>query len=346
MSSPSPTVRSLARALGLSRTTVSDALRGVGRVDPATVERVQKAAKAAGYQRNPLAAAVMSELRRSRSGTFRGVLAIADVFEPERSPHGIFHRELVHGINARAAALGFKTEEFVVGRDGLTISRFDSILQSRGVHGILLLPTWNPPDWSQLGWSRYAGVYADYNVGQPAVHCVCCDHYRSMMATLQRLAALGYRRPGLFLEQGRDRRIHHRLGAAFRAFQEKHRDFAKVPLTTATKFNRDEFLAWFGRHQPDVVLCHFTDALDWMESIGIRVPAEAGFVSLNLVYKTRAAAGLDLQPRELGARSAELLIAQLQRNEFGLPQHATTTTLLARWYDGPTLRAAPGVSKP
>ena len=46
MSVAAPTLRSLAKQLGLSRTTVSDALRGSPRVDPKTAERVQKAAGA------------------------------------------------------------------------------------------------------------------------------------------------------------------------------------------------------------------------------------------------------------------------------------------------------------
>ena len=75
MPSAAPTLRTLARDLGLSRTTVSDALRGSARVDPRTAERVRRAAEAAGYRRNPLAGALMSELRRSRGGEFRGVLA-------------------------------------------------------------------------------------------------------------------------------------------------------------------------------------------------------------------------------------------------------------------------------
>src|SRR5437588_7986538 len=103
MKPAAPTVRSLARELGLSHTTVSDALRGKGRVDPATVERVKRAAKDAGYRRNPLAAAVMSELRQSRGGTFRGVLGAVDLFEPDRAPHGAFHRGWVLGSRGRAA---------------------------------------------------------------------------------------------------------------------------------------------------------------------------------------------------------------------------------------------------
>lgn len=338
MKTPAPTVRSIARSLGLSHTTVSDALRGKGRVDPATIARVQKAAREAGYKRNPLAAAVMSELRRSRGATFRGVLAAVDLSEPDRAPHGVFHRELVAGGRARAGELGFKLEEFVVGTAGMTIPRLDSILQSRGIHGVLLLPSWYAPDWSGLDWSRYAAVYTDYVIEKPPLHCVCCNHYRSMVALLARLAERGYRRPGLYLERGRDERTQRRFSAAFRSFQESEPGIEAVPLLiTDQERGKEAFLAWFRRHAPDVVVGHFTAAIDWMEEAGATLP-ETGFVSLNVLYKTRPCAGLDQQPRELGARAVELLIAQLQRNERGIPEWPTTTTIPARWVEGPTVR--------
>lgn len=337
MKSPAPTVRSLARTLGLSHTTVSDALRGKGRVDPATVKRVEEAARAAGYRRNPLAAAVMSELRRSRGGTFRGVLAALDLHEPERrDPHGAFHAELVRGGRARAVELGFKLEEFLVGAGGLTVQRLDSILLSRGIHGVLLLPSWAPPDWSELNWSRYAAVYCDYVIDRPPLHCVCCNHYRSMTALLTRLAERGYGKPGLAIERGRDERMQRRFSAAFRAWHDGSE--AMVPPLVADTHTRAEFQAWFRRHRADVVIGHNTETVTWMEACGAKVPKTHGFVSLNAVYNTRPCAGLDQQPRELGARAVEHLIAQLQRNELGVPAWPTTTTIPARWVEGPTVR--------
>ena len=341
MKSPAPTVRSIARTLGLSHTTVSDALRGKGRVDPKTVARVEKAAREAGYRRNPLAAAVMSELRRSRGGTFRGVLAAVDLIEPQRrDPHGAFHAELVQGGRARAASLGFKLEQFVVGTDGMTVQRLDSIMQSRGIHGVLLLPSWYSPDWSELNWSRYAAVYTDYVIERPPLHCVCCNHYRSMTALMARLAERGYRRPGLCVERGRDERMQRRFSAAFRSSQENDPAIKIVPPLIVENQRKEEFQRWFRRHKPDVVIGHFTETIGWMEECGARVPATHGFVSLNLLYSTRPCAGLDQQPRELGARAVELLIAQLQRNELGVPEWPTTTTIPARWTEGPTLRKA------
>ena len=76
---PTPSLRELARSLGLSHTTVSEALRASPRVKASTRERVLKAAREVGYRHNPLAGALMSEMRRSRSGTFRGVLAVLEI---------------------------------------------------------------------------------------------------------------------------------------------------------------------------------------------------------------------------------------------------------------------------
>src|ERR1043165_8524132 len=98
MSEKPATLPPLARSLGLSRATVSSALRGTGRVAEETKQRVREAARAAGYRHNPLAATLMSEMRRSSGGTFRGVVATVEVNESARpGGHGPFHRELIRG---------------------------------------------------------------------------------------------------------------------------------------------------------------------------------------------------------------------------------------------------------
>ena len=336
---PAPTLRSLARDLALSRTTVSDALRGSPRVDPRTAERVRKAAEAAGYRRNPLAGALMSELRRSRGADFRGVIAGVDFVEPDRPREGAaYHRELVAGMAARAGELGFKLERFNVGEGDLTVPRLDSILLSRGISGVVLLPTWDAPDLSALDWSRLAGVYTDYIIERPKLHTVCSDQYRSLLAALHRLRAMGYRRPGLLLHRHQDERLQYRWSAAFRAFQENQREEPLVPPLIVDRFERAAFAKWFREHRPDIVLGHHCEAVAWMESCGAKVPGTHGFVCLNIHMKTRPCAGLDLRPRIIGLRAVELLVAQLQRNETGVPEWPSTTTIAAGWIDGPTLR--------
>jgi LacI family transcriptional regulator len=216
--------------------------------------------------------------------------------------------------------------------------RLDTILQSRGIHGLLLLPSWDTPDFSALSWNRYVGVYTDYNLVHPSLHGVCSDHYSSMMLTLERLHAKGYRRPGLYIEHGRNERLHRRHVAAFRAYFGDANGAVPVPPLITPELTRAEFETWFRKFRPDVVLCHFQSALEWMEALGARVPETHGFVCLNSLHRIRPCAALDLQPREIGACGLEVIVAQLHRNERGIPSSPTRTIIPSRWIEGPTVR--------
>lgn len=340
MPNSAPTLRELARSLGLSHTTVSEALRDSPRVKPQTRQLVLKAARAAGYRYNPLAGALMSEMRRSRAGIFRGVLAILDLDGPEKRPGNAdrWHSELTIGATERASELGFKAELFVMGRRGLSPGRLDTILQSRGIRGVFLLPVGDDPDLSSLDWSKYSGVYADYIMEHPALHTICADHYRSMSTAMQRLQSLGYKRPGLVIQQHHDERLLYRWESSFKAYHEHHADCDSLPPLLVTEVTREKFVPWFKKHKPDVVMCHRPEVMQWMIECGASVPKTHGFCCLNVLMSADPCAGLDLQPRLLGARGVELIIAQLYRNEYGVPEVPSTTTIAAIWVDGPTLR--------
>ncbi len=337
-----PSINTLARTLGVSRTTVSDALRGKGRVAPETVSRIRAEAKAAGYRVNPLVATVLGSINRGpRPGACHGSLAVIDLVEPGH-PHGPFPLELIAGARERAAAMGFALAEFSVGPGHLAWSRLDGILRSRGTHGVIVLPTWFPADFSAFDWSRYACINTDYATAGPEMHSVSPDHYGSMLALGAQLAARGYRRPGLVLERQRDVRIARRQSSAFRALQTDPAGGPPVPplITAAYPDFQREFAPWFREHRPDVVLSHFPETRDWIRAC--RPEGEPpGFVLLNILHRTEPCAGLDLQPRLLGARAAEMVVGQILRNEFGIPAWPSRTTVQARWVEGPTVRALP-----
>jgi len=337
-----PSLRELARTLGLSHTTVSEALRNNPRVRDETKQKVLKAAAEAGYTRNPLAGALMSEIRRSRAGTFRGVIAIIDSDGiSKRAPSASrYHREMIQGASDRAKELGFMAETFVGQRD-ISTTRLNSILQSRGIRGLLLLPVHDDPDFSHLDWPHYAGVYADYIIESPPLHSVCSDHYRSLIGAMNRLRSLGYRRPGLVLQQHNDERLLNRWEAAFRAYVDHHSDCTYLPPLIVPEIARDKFVTWFKKTRPDVVLCHRPEVIPWMEECGAEIPRTHGFCCLNVMTNNTPCSGLDLQPYLLGARGVELVIAQIFRNEYGIPAIPSTTTIPARWIDGPTLPTTP-----
>ncbi|HEY8993494.1 MAG TPA: LacI family DNA-binding transcriptional regulator [Lacunisphaera sp.] len=338
-----PTLRTLAKSLGLSRTTISDALRGSPRVKAETVRRVREAAKEAGYEHNPLTGAVMSQLRRSRGQQFRGVLAALEIVETKRSAHAMTYNEAVlKGIATRASELGFKMERFELGPEGMRLNRLDTILHTRNIQGLVVLPASGLPDLSGLNWERYTAVYADLFINHPPLHCVCLDHYRSMVMLLRELHERGYRRPGLFMEISLDERLQYRWEGAFLALQKYLPGSTEIPALRSHNLSREDFVPWFRKHKPDVVIGHFPEAIEWMRSCGARLPKTHGFVCLNSLRMTAAepCAALDFQPGQIGARAAELVIGQLLHNELGIPVQPSLTTIPARFLEGPTIRAA------
>lgn len=340
-----PTLRTLARSLGLSRTTVSDALRGSPRVNPETVARVRAAAQAAGYERNPLTGAVMSLLRRSRGQQFRGVLGAIEVVDPDQPTHAHRYNErMLSGVAERANELGFKVERFEIGPHGVRLERLDTILRTRNIQGLVILPASGFPDLTELTWDHYTAVYADYFIDHPPLHCVCSDHYRSMIALLHDLHERGYRRPGLFMEITHDERLHFRWEGAFLALQKYLPQITAVPALRLKAVKRSDFETWFKKYDPDVVLGHVPEALAWMKACGAKVPKTHAFVCLNSLRTEGDCAALDLQAPQLGARAAELVIGQLLHNEFGVPTQPSLTTMPAKLLEGPTLRPRPPVA--
>lgn len=333
-------IRALAHELGVSHTTVSDALRNNPRVSAKTRKRVQVAAKELGYNYNPLAGAIMSEIRRSSVGAFHGNVAIVDLeSDQDRHPGAKpYHAEMLRGAREAAGRLGFKVDHFVLGEEHIPISRLNGILESRGIRAALFLPVTGRPEISEFDWEYLTGIYTDYLIDDPAIHTVCPDHFRSMTIALQKLIDLGYKRPGLVLRESQDRRLLFRWEAAFSSFWSHHTDHELTVPLVVNGLRRESFLDWFETTKPDVVMCHHPEVLTWMNESGCKIPETHGFCCLNVVSAQLDASGLDLLPRLAGMRAMEALVAQLQRNEYGIPETPSTLTYAAKWQDGPTLK--------
>ncbi|MEZ5275333.1 MAG: LacI family DNA-binding transcriptional regulator [Opitutaceae bacterium] len=341
MSDCTPSLRQIAKKLGISHTTVSEALRDSPRVKPATRQRILAEAEAIGYHRNPLAGAMMSEMRRARMSTFRGMLAIVDLDGPEGRPESSerYHRELATGARERAEELGFKADLFDLRRGEISLSRLDTILRSRGIRGLLLLPVRELPDLKGIDLSHFAAVYTDYVMKEPALHAVCADHYLAMMNLIPRLRSLGYRRLGLVMDGKHDERLLYRWEAAFRVCEEHHSGSVSVPPLISEGIDPTSFTRWFKEEKPDVVICHSASVIPWMERCGASVPETHGFCALNLNVNLVPCAGLDFHPRLIGSRAIELLTAQLFHNEYGPPRIPSITMIPPEWVDGPTVRS-------
>jgi LacI family transcriptional regulator len=335
-----PSLRSLARQLGLSAATVSLALRDSAHVVPATKRRIVQAAHRAGYRSNPLVGSLMSALRRASHDGFQGALIAVNTAATAFPLLTLYHRQVFEGAQRRAQELGYSLELCWVGSHALTLPRFNAVLAARGVSGVMVMPLVETQDFSGLDWSSLAAAALDHCLSAPLLHTVLPDHQVSLLNTLERLVERGYRRPGLVVSRSRDSRVKYKWTAGFGSFCQSQQVADPVPVLLEDVITRDVFRRWFRHYQPDVIVGHLQAQISaWLREDGIVIPRDVGFVQLNWSERTAPCAGLDLQPALLGAAAVETVVAQLQRNEQGVPANPRTIALAARWVEGPTVQA-------
>lgn len=331
-------LRSLAEKCGLSSSTASRALSGHPNVRPDVRARVQAEARRLGYTRNHLVGAVMSHVRAARTDRFLGNLAIVHVASPEQPRPRPMQQVMIDAARQRARDSGFRVDVLSLDRTTTSAIALGRMLRARGVQGVIFLYSKLTDAAQGFPWEHFASVEIDYGSPTLFVHTVAIDHHLTLHNALVRLRALGYRNIGLFIERFKDERLLNKWTATFRSFQELQGGIGHAPLLLEDTMTADAFLAWHQKHKLDLVIGHVDEAVAWLRSSGVAVPKQTSFFNLNWNERSRPCAGLDLRPELQGTAAVDSVVAQIHRNECGLPIDPHTVMVSGRWVDGATLR--------
>jgi LacI family transcriptional regulator len=336
----------IAAAAGVSKATVSLALRHDARITPQVRAKVQEAARKMGYRPNPLLAVHMAHLRTAQPPKWRATLGFVahlprkEWAESKLRPAGLCHT----GALERARALGYTLEIFWLAEEGMTAGRMSRILVSRGVPGVIVAP-WPRPGLGErfdLDWAHFAAATVGYSLWQPELHRACHDNYSTMGRALDKLAQRGYRRIGFATGAEDDERVNHQWLARFLAFQAVGTEVAQVPLLLTRDWNQDTFLRWVKRAKPDaIVTTRAADVMRWLAKARIRVPEKIGVLTVYWRHDLPECSGYYQNFELLGASAIDLVVAQLHRNERGLPDTPKVMMLPGEWREGSTLRPVP-----
>lgn len=335
---PKTSLRAIADSCGVSAATVSRVLAGRPNVRAEVRERVQAAAVRLGYARNHLVGSVMAQVRAGRTQRFHGNLAIVHVPSAEQPRPRPMQQFMIAAAERRARDLGFHLSVFQLDPPRLGAEALGRILRARGVQGVVFLYSRPTEVTEGFPWEHFALVEIDYGASRAFQHTVAVDHHLTFTNALLRLKSLGYTRAGLFIERHKDERLLFKWSAAFRSFQENYGGIDLAPVLSAAEMTPPAFLPWHRKHRLDLVIGHVDKAVAWLRSAGIGVPAKTAFFNLNWNERSRPCAGLDLRPELQGIAAVDSLVAQIYRNERGLPADPHTVMLSGRWIDGPTVR--------
>jgi len=330
----------IAEAAGVTRMTVSLALRNQpGRVSEEVRKRILAVAKELGYRPDARITSWMSQVRASKS---REPIPIGWVnADPDEDA---YHRkkELIpffEGAQKRCDELGFRlVDEFWLRAPGMTGPRMSQILYSRGIQG-LIVTAFDKIFRIRLDWENFAMASFDNSLVAPRLHQASQDYHYNMMLVMKHLRRFGYRRVGVFLSAWTEARSYHACAGAVSYFQQQIPEEERVPMLLQDNPREPgpEFGPWLWKYRPDVVVAQHSELVNWLNKEGYNVPHDIGAVHMALEDDCADWAGVWARKREIGAATAELVIAQLHNNSFGIPETPQDVRIAGRWHHGKTL---------
>ena len=323
-----PTMRSLAAAAGVSPMTVSLALRNDPSLPARTRERIIGLARVHGYRPDPILTHLMQHLRAHRAARSAVNLAIFATLDAE------FTRRLIAGATTRAARLGYTLDRIDVKIFAGRPAALTRTLLARGIAGILLAPSAKPSDYrALLDWEKFSAVAMTYSVFAPRVHRVVTHHFDNAVRTFALLLERGLTRIGLAMTHDMEFRANHSYSGAYARIAGAAGG-RTAPILFLDSSSRREMREWFDRFRPQAIVVansgHVRDLL--LPALGLRRCVPTAFACLDNETDSEHA-GIDQLFETIGSHAVDALVAQIHRNERGLPAHPTIGMVEGQWLE-------------
>jgi LacI family transcriptional regulator len=341
----------IAARAGVSKNTVSLALREDPQIPPATRRRIQRLARSMGYELNPVVAQLMVELRKGQVEGYRRTLALLNANQDEHA----FQRHptvpaYVEGIRRRATLLGYRLDTFWLHDPALNGERLERILRARGIRGVLVVGLMKenrlPARFAPL-WDAFPTVVTGVRTREPTLPFCCSDHHALVIQAMEQTLALGYRRPALVVDEHIDRLVEGRFSAgmhiAQRALPVRQRVAGFYEVEAARREPR-VFRTWLEKHRPDAILTLYNAVHTWVEEAGLRVPADLGLIQLERRIGNLDWAGMDQHNDQTGEAAVDMVVGMLHHHAPGQPPARRATLIGASWTPGTTVRAPEGAA--
>ncbi|GAT32726.1 LacI family transcriptional regulator [Terrimicrobium sacchariphilum] len=329
-----PTLRDIAREAGLSLAAASLALRNNPRISAATRLKVQQIAKRLDYHPDPKIATLMQHLRAQGASEYRETLAYLSSYPSYDAWNWMPHHDYYLGAAERALELGYRLDLFHLSAPDMTPARMSRLLVSRGIRGLLVGGFDKLGVSLDLDWKNFAAVAFDYSLQSPLLHRAANNHYNEMLALLERLSRAGCQRIALNANSGDDAKVLGLWHSAYLRHQEYLPKSRRLPVNFSPD-GRGNLAAWMEKVRPDaVVSAGFGDfCVDYEKVTGRQPPSDIRYANLNIAYTDGRANGIDKLTPIIGRLACEHLVAQLQRNEIGLPSHPQIISIEGQWVE-------------
>ena len=330
------TIKDIAAKARVAVSTVSYALRNHPSIPPETCRRIQAIGEQLGYRPDPQISALMAHIGRGRAVNSSGRIALVWM-QGKRALTRTdnFFREVREGAAARAQLRGYHLEEFWPDEDKLSGARLSGILRARGIQSVIFSPSIEgvAADYA-LAWENFACVVLGHARWPVELHRVAHDHYHAVCECLQRMTAVGVRRPAIVLTEEINQRTGSAVKAAFMTHHPEEEEARSLIYALDLRGARP-FSSWLRSQDPDGILLLRREM--WPELAGPQLKA---LHAKGRVWCANWRAGDPLalpgiqQRYDLAARAAVDLVTGLEQSRtLGRPDHPQYVQIRGDWHE-------------
>lgn len=348
---PRVALRDISERLGLSRMTVSLALRDDPHVAKATKRKVLAMAQKLKFRPDPQVAKLMSDLARlRRTPAFQGELAFLTSSHSEFAWKESYHfAGCYRGAEKRALELGYRLTPFWTRDPQFVRKHLSKIFWARGIRGIIIAPlaaeVTNLPDPDlDLDWKRFCMIHVGATLLRPELNLVRHNHFHGMRHSLERLEAHGYRRIGFAIVESGDILSSRLWTAAYLHWRNRRGMDADLPgfVYPWGLFPEDRFSAWIENHRIDAVVTMQGDLYPALKRIQKSLSRHLGFSVLDHPGGKSSFSGIEQNATEIGRVAVDQLVHAMNHNLTGLPRYPFQTLIQGRWHEAASTRKRGG----
>jgi len=190
-----PSMQTVANAAGVSKMTVSWALRGDPRISEATRERVKQAAKSCGYEFNPVLSEVMHRIQSRHRGALGLTVALPITLrQKQHVTNGRPYRNsIIRACFSELKRLGFEANWLDI--TDLSAKRIAQIIRSRNIAALYLPVEANLELMSFIRTGTIPAVSTAPYHQQDSIYTVASDYGWALQHALAEVSEFGFRRP-------------------------------------------------------------------------------------------------------------------------------------------------------